>query len=241
MVSARKAEPRPLKQGMKSMRLIPVLTAVGLLSGLAIGAVIWLVQSGAGPAGGRSASVALAPLNDWEELVPPGAFDWVPERVTDAMLADPSFMAKVEASDRATRPELAKTTFRLPGYMVPIDYQGTEVTRFLLVPNAGQCIHQPPPPINQTVLVEANPPVAMHDLFVPIDVTGELFVEEAKTDLASSGYRLQASRVQLYRVPGEEAYIDNVPKLSAEDMLRDPHEGDPAYDNTGDAAALPEQ
>ncbi len=219
------------------MRLIPLLTGVGLLSGLAIVAVAWMAQTGGQSSTARSA----APVNEWEDLVPPGIFDWVPERVTDAMLADPDFIAKVEASDRATRPELAQVTFRLPGYMVPLDYDGTEVRRFLLVPNAGQCIHQPPPPINQTVLVEADPPVPMRDLFVPIDVTGTLFVEEATTDLAASGYRLQASKVQLYRVPGEEAYIDDVPTLSAEDLLRDPHEGDPAFEAGGDQATLPEQ
>lgn len=205
------------------MRLIPVFVTLGLASMVALGGIVWLAQSdGDTWSSSRPAEVV---LNTWEELVPADAFAWVPDIVTEDMLADPDFMAKVDASDRRTRPELNQQSFGLPGYMVPLDYDGTQVRRFLLVPNAGQCVHQPPPPVNQTILVEANPPVPMRDLFVPIQVTGTLHVETAKSDLAESGYRLQASSVGLYRVPGEEAYLADAPVLDAEELLRDPHEG----------------
>ena len=39
---------------------------------------------------------------------------------------------------------------RLGGYVLPLDFNGPqEVTRFLLVPYVGACIHVPPPPPNQ--------------------------------------------------------------------------------------------
>lgn len=211
------------------MRLIPIFVTLGLVSSLALGGIVWLTQDGGVKPWQQSARQAAMALNTWEELVPAGAFDWVPEIVTEEMLVDPDFMAKVDASDQLTRTELNKQSFALPGYMVPVDYNGTQVSRFLLVPNAGQCIHQPPPPVNQTVLVVADPPVPMRDLFVPIQVAGTLHVEVAKNELADAGYRLQASKVELYRVPGEEAYLEDAPVLDAEELLRDPHEGqDPA-------------
>lgn len=207
------------------MRLVPIFVTLGLLSGLVLGVIVWLAPTGGGGPWQAPQPKALAALNTWEELVPPDAFDWVPLEVTDEMLEDPEFMAKVEASDRRTRPELNQQNFTLPGYMVPLDYEGALVRRFLLVPNAGQCIHQPPPPVNQTILVEVDPPAPMRDLFVPIQVSGRLHVEVAQSELTESGYRLEASAVGLYRVPGEEAYLDDAPVLDAEDLLRDPHEG----------------
>ena len=37
--------------------------------------------------------------------------------------------------------------------MVPVEMKKGKVSKFLLVPEAGQCIHVPPP-LNQTVLVK---------------------------------------------------------------------------------------
>ena len=40
---------------------------------------------------------------------------------------------------------------RIPGYLVPLEYDGTGVSAALLVPYVGACIHVPPPPANQMV------------------------------------------------------------------------------------------
>ncbi|MFN5811592.1 MAG: DUF3299 domain-containing protein, partial [Burkholderiales bacterium] len=42
---------------------------------------------------------------------------------------------------------------RLPGYAVPLDADRSDKREFLLVPYFGACIHTPPPPANQIVLV----------------------------------------------------------------------------------------
>ncbi|MGB0423175.1 MAG: DUF4197 family protein, partial [Flavobacteriales bacterium] len=42
---------------------------------------------------------------------------------------------------------------RVPGYLVPLSYDGTGVTAALLVPYVGACIHVPPPPPNQLIYV----------------------------------------------------------------------------------------
>ena len=41
----------------------------------------------------------------------------------------------------------------IPGYALPLEYSGTEISEFLLVPYVGACIHVPPPPPNQIVYV----------------------------------------------------------------------------------------
>ncbi len=49
------------------------------------------------------------------------------------------------------RLDLNDKDVRIPGFIVPLEYKESEiVTRFLLVPYFGACIHEPPPPPNQT-------------------------------------------------------------------------------------------
>jgi hypothetical protein len=56
---------------------------------------------------------------------------------------------------------------RLPGFAVPLETDGQTATRFLLVPYIGACIHVPPPPLNQTVLVEAPTGASVRGVFDP--------------------------------------------------------------------------
>ena len=50
------------------------------------------------------------------------------------------------------RPELDGTPVRLPGFVVPLEYDANQnVTEFFLVPYFGACIHMPPPPPNQII------------------------------------------------------------------------------------------
>ena len=63
---------------------------------------------------------------------------------------------------------------RLPGFAVPLETDGEIATRFLLVPYVGACIHVPPPPLNQTVLVEAPKGARIRHVFDPVWVTGRL-------------------------------------------------------------------
>lgn len=52
--------------------------------------------------------------------------------------------------------ELAGQNVRIPGYIVPLDYNGKGVKELLLVPYVGACIHVPPPPPNQIILVRSK-------------------------------------------------------------------------------------
>jgi hypothetical protein len=66
-------------------------------------------------------------------------------------------------------------TVRLRGYVVPFEDSLNTVVEFLLVPSAGMCVHTPPPPANQMVLVRATSGTPIQvKLSQPVEVTGAL-------------------------------------------------------------------
>jgi hypothetical protein len=54
-------------------------------------------------------------------------------------------------------PKYIGRKIRMPGYVVPLDAVRDGRREFLLVPYFGACIHTPPPPANQIVLVSPHP------------------------------------------------------------------------------------
>jgi uncharacterized protein len=95
---------------------------------------------------------------------------------------------------------------RMPGYVLPLEFEGESVEEFLLVPYVGACIHVPAPPVNQMVLVRLNQSYAIKDLYEPVWVTGRmktrivnktLGVSDGKIDV-SAGYVLDGIRVKAY-------------------------------------------
>ncbi|MCO4009309.1 DUF3299 domain-containing protein, partial [Pseudomonas aeruginosa] len=92
---------------------------------------------------------------------------------------------------------------KLPGYIVPLEIsEAGLVTEFLLVPYYGACIHVPPPPSNQIVYVKTAKGVQMDELYQPFWVEGTFKVENASSELAAAGYRMQASKVTPYEYEG---------------------------------------
>ncbi len=87
---------------------------------------------------------------------------------------------------------------RLPGYVVPLDFEGTRVKVFILVPYVGACIHVPPPPANQLVLVTADQAFESEGLFFPVWATGVFGTAASQTQLAEIGYAMQADRIDPY-------------------------------------------
>ena len=87
----------------------------------------------------------------------------------------------------------------LPGFMVPIDYSGTGVTAFILVPYVGACVHVPPPPANQLVFVTTSEPYESSGLFEAITVVGMFGTASTSTQLADISYALSADFIQPYR------------------------------------------
>lgn len=143
-----------------------------------------------------AARADVAVVDEWDDLIPGNLYDFVPEGgITSELWLDEAFQKKLKESERRTRPELEQAQVVLPGYMVPLDFDGDKVFQFLLVPSAGQCIHVPPPPPNQTVLVTSKAGVQIRTYAEPLIVRGRLHVEAGQTDYAETGYTIAASHV----------------------------------------------
>ena len=105
--------------------------------------------------------------------------------------------------------DLDRKTVSLGGFLLPLEFSGTEVTEFLLVPWVGACIHTPPPPSNQIVHVrlDGNRSWRSKGRFEPVKVTGKLATKAGKKNLflvdgssdISIGYFMQAGTVERYR------------------------------------------
>ncbi|MEO8007287.1 MAG: DUF3299 domain-containing protein [Betaproteobacteria bacterium] len=108
---------------------------------------------------------------------------------------------------RKVNPLLNGHNVRLPGYLLPLEFTGKQVSEFLLVPWVGACIHTPPPPPNQIVHVKPEKPVTMSGMFEAVWVTGQLTTGAIKKSLSlvdgsadiDVGYSLRASRVEPYK------------------------------------------
>jgi hypothetical protein len=113
---------------------------------------------------------------------------------------------EADARNKTLVSELDGQVIKLPGYVLPLDFEGTTVRSFLLVPYVGACIHVPPPPPNQIVHVELKQGFESKELYAPVWVTGRIRVGMAKTSLSlvdgstdvNFGYALQATKVEPY-------------------------------------------
>jgi uncharacterized protein len=85
---------------------------------------------------------------------------------------------------------------RIGGYVVPLDFEATNVKEFLLVPFVGACIHVPPPPPNQIIYVKSAKGFDVAGSFDPVYVTGILKVANQFTGLAETGYSIDAEKVE---------------------------------------------
>jgi hypothetical protein len=88
---------------------------------------------------------------------------------------------------------------RIPGFIVPLDSDGTgKLKTFLLVPYMGACIHLPPPPPNQIVQVTLATPIAPTSIYAGYWVTGLLTVRRAVTRYGAVGWGMSGTRVDDY-------------------------------------------
>jgi hypothetical protein len=152
------------------------------------------------------------PETDWLELMPPEdrqALEDMPEISHQGIEQDSGFYnpggLKQQGQDLPAVMYSTKTVagfdgkpVRLGGYPVPLetDSQGRS-TLFFLVPYPGACIHVPPPPPNQLVLVRYPKGIELEDIYAPLWVSGTLQIEQVNNELADAAYAMQASQVRV--------------------------------------------
>jgi uncharacterized protein len=93
--------------------------------------------------------------------------------------------------------ELDGENVKIGGYVVPLDFNATKITEFLLVPFVGACIHVPPPPANQIIYVKTENGFNIGGLFDPVYVTGKMSAKITPTGLAETGYTIDANAVEM--------------------------------------------
>ena len=87
---------------------------------------------------------------------------------------------------------------RLGGYVLPFDFNGGEISRFLLVPYVGACIHVPPPPPNQLVYVTTSEPIEIEGLWDPVYAEGIMRTTRQDNELGDTAYTLELDRLRPY-------------------------------------------
>lgn len=157
----------------------------------------------------------------WDDLMPEGSGEALEKEYAEFYAAlearyasrspEEGLEAIEEGSDLDYMPQLGGfetvddldgVLIRIPGYVVPFDFNLEKGQRaFLLAPYMGACIHTPPPPPNQIIHVEADPAVKIDDIWVAYWLEGTLRAQTQESDLAAAAYTLELTRIEPYAVP----------------------------------------
>lgn len=132
---------------------------------------------------------------EWADLLPGGSIA-VPPDLRALLDHDAGAPPSRQPLSSGVRGDWNGRTVRLSGFVVPLDYDGAGITAFMLVPYVGACIHVPPPPANQLVLVTTDRPYEDAGLYRPVTVTGTFGTAQITTELAQVGYALAADRIE---------------------------------------------
>jgi hypothetical protein len=95
-------------------------------------------------------------------------------------------------------PTHINSAIRIAGYVVSLDANRKQISEFLLVPYFGACIHLPPPPANQIILVRLKKPTSKLASMDTVWVQGTLREARVDTGLAVTGYTLEGSISEPY-------------------------------------------
>lgn len=135
---------------------------------------------------------------DWIDLLPDGVSSLPPELLALTTDHTKTNQSTQQAVSSGSRTDWNGKIIRLQGFIVPLDYLGTGVTAFILVPFVGACVHVPAPPANQLVFVTTNIPYDSKGLYEPVNVIGMFGTSSLKTQLAEIAYALSADQIVPY-------------------------------------------
>jgi hypothetical protein len=152
--------------------------------------------------------------------------DLIPSEVLKILLNPPSYIAEIEdGSDEDqiasqikstpveeeediyqqalastdVNPALDGQKIRIPGFVVPLEFDEEQtISQFFLVPYFGACLHMPPPPPNQIILVNAPDGVQMSALYEPFWLEGQIATTITENDMAKSAYAMKLHRLSPY-------------------------------------------
>lgn len=134
----------------------------------------------------------------WDDLLPPGVpySEIIGEGEIDE--ASDTWNPIYDANGVKLNEDLDDAYIKMPGYIIPLDLSAEGVTEFMLVPYVGACIHTPPPPANQLVMVNAAQPWPSDNLWDAVWVTGRMHTRLQSTELGQTGYAIVADAMEVY-------------------------------------------
>ena len=152
--------------------------------------------------------------------------DLIPSEILEILLNPPSYLSEIEDgsvedqissqirnseisnSEDAYQQALVSTevnsaldgaAVRIPGFIVPLEFDDQQtVTQFFLVPYFGACLHMPPPPPNQIILVNSPEGVQLSALYDPFWIEGTLSTTIQENDMATSAYSMKMLGLEPY-------------------------------------------
>ncbi|MES2523707.1 MAG: DUF3299 domain-containing protein [Gemmatimonadota bacterium] len=143
-----------------------------------------------------------------ERVVPPAKKKPVPTvvakagAVEEAISIDWRVLAGLDYTNGKATDTLKKLEgklVRIPGFVVPLDDFQEEGAEFLLVPYYGACVHTPPPPPNQIVMVGmSNKKAVKLNLFDAVWMSGRLKIATVESPYGAVGYQLEGLKVEPY-------------------------------------------
>jgi len=151
----------------------------------------------------------LIPENDLNALLnPPDYIDDIAENSQEDQL-NAQFKNKTNSqSDDPYQQALMSTQVisalnnvpvRIPTFIVPLEFDDNQrVTQFFMVPYFGACIHEPPPPPNQTIFVNYPQGFKLESLTEPYWVSGILKTSLVENDMAIAAYSMEVKIFEPY-------------------------------------------
>ena len=161
-----------------------------------------------------------ARMLEWGDLAPEGYFESLEKKQTsmldgifdglgfgneeeeDESEEAQSAYEKMQSELRAAPivPELHGKYVKIPGYIVPLEFDFEEGTfsEFLLAPYFGACIHVPPPPSNQIVYVKSPNPLKQKWLDDAVWVTGTMTTDSVDSEYGFAGYSMNNVQLEVY-------------------------------------------
>ena len=95
--------------------------------------------------------------------------------------------------------EMDGALVRVPGFVVPLEFDEEQtITQFFLVPYFGACLHMPPPPPNQIILVDSPGGLQLQELYTPFWISGELSTSVTENEMATAAYSLKMASYEPY-------------------------------------------
>lgn len=146
-----------------------------------------------------AAYAATAREISWDDLIPPGVpyAEIIGEGEIDQN--NDTWRPIYDANATRLNADLHGAYVRIPGFIIPIELAAEGVIEFVLVPYVGACIHTPPPPPNQLVLVRTVDPWPNDNLWDPVWVIGRMSTQLMSTEVGETGYAMNADRMEAYK------------------------------------------